>query len=268
MIFGRIFTEMINKQAHQQVSTALMRDIFFRKLKPGEKLPTERELSDSMNIDRTSLRVALKQLEAMQLLEIRRGDGIYVKDFLKHAGIDFLRILFSNNNSPEDELDADMFLLDEFWEWWIIQFPEMIRLAAKRVSSRELKELSDTMDKELEYKNDKEKLIELWIYEQDRIAEAVNNMVMILIFNSTRPLRINILKIFMSSISLEQIEQFIHAKKSILMECLTKTGKDLDYIADQYRRILMEQRQITRIKLIQKNYSCGTTPLPMQSEKK
>jgi DNA-binding FadR family transcriptional regulator len=255
MIFERIFTEMINKQAHQQVSTVLMRDIFFRKLKPGEKLPSERELSDSMNIDRTSLRVALKQLEAMQLLEIRRGDGIYVKDFLKHAGIDFLRVLFSNHNSTEDALDADMFMLDEFWEWWIIQFPEMIRLAAKRVSSRELKELSDTMDKELEYKNDKEKLIELWIYEQDRIAEVVNNMVMILIFNSTRPLRINILKIFMSSIPLEQIEQFIHAKKSILMEFLTKTGEDLDYIADQYRLILTEQRQITRSRLIQKNYS-------------
>ena len=85
---------MVNKQSHQKVSTTLMRDIFFRKLKPGEKLPSERELADSMNVDRTTLRVALKQLEAMQLLEIRRGDGIYVKDFLKNAGIDFLRVAF------------------------------------------------------------------------------------------------------------------------------------------------------------------------------
>ena len=250
---------MINKQAHQQVSTVLMRDIFFRKLKPGEKLPSERELSDSMNIDRTSLRVALKQLEAMQLLEIRRGDGIYVKNFLKHAGIDFLRVLFVNHNSSEDELAADMFLLDEFWEWWIIQFPEMIKLAAKRVSSRELKELSDTMDKELEHKHDREKLIELWIHEQDRIAEVVNNMVMILMLNSTRPLRINILRIFMNSTPLEQIEQFIHAKKDILMEFLTRTGENLDYVAEQYRSILIEQRRITRSILIQKNYSGGTT---------
>jgi len=245
-----------------------MRDIFFRKLKPGEKLPSERELSDTMNIDRTSLRVALKQLEAMQLLEIRRGDGIYVKDFVKHAGIDFLRVLFSSTNSPEDELDADMFMLDEFWEWWIIQFPEMIRLAAQRVSSRDLKELSDAIDKELENKHDREKLIELWIYEQDRIAEVVNNMVMILIFNSTKPLRINILRIFMNSIPLEQIEQFIHAKKAILMDFLTKTGENLDYYAQQYRMILTEQRQITRSRLIQKNYSDSKASLPVQSEKK
>lgn len=242
---------MVNKQAHQRVSTTLMRDIFFRKLKPGEKLPPERELSDTMSIDRTSLRVALKQLEAMQLLEIRHGDGIYVKDFVKHAGIDFLRVLFSNSNSSEDEFNADMFMLDEFWEWWIIQFPEMIGLAAKRLSSRDLKELSDTMDKELEYKNDREKLIELWIYEQDRIAEVVNNMVMLLIFNSTKPLRIKILRIFMNSIPLEQIEQFIIAKKFLLMEFLTKADENPDYYVQQYRLILMEQRRITRSKLIQ-----------------
>lgn len=253
---------MVNKQAHQRVSLALMRDIFFRKLKPGEKLPPERDLSDTMNIDRTSLRVALKQLEAMQLLEIRRGDGIYVRDFIKHAGIDFLRVLFSDNNPAEDEVAVDMFMLDEVWEWWIIQFPEMIRLAAQRASSRDLKELSDAMDKELEYKNDRENLIELWIYEQDRIAEAVNNMVMMLIFNSTRPLRIYILRIFMNSIPSEQIEQFINAKKSLLMSFLTNPGEKLDYYVEQYRLILSEQRQITRNNLIQ-HLSSGMSKPPM-----
>jgi DNA-binding FadR family transcriptional regulator len=122
---------MANKQAHQKVATALMRDIFFHKLNPGEKLPSERELSISMNVDRTSLRVALKQLEAMELLDIRPGDGIYVKDFLKHAGIDFLRTLFSENNTPRDEMAVDMFMIDEVWEWWIIMFPEMIKLAGQ-----------------------------------------------------------------------------------------------------------------------------------------
>ena len=135
---------MANKQVHQKVSTALMRDIFFHKLKPGEKLPSERELSNSMNVDRTSLRVALKQLEAMELLDIRPGDGIYVKDFLKHAGIDFLRTLFSQNDTSENELAVDLFMMDEVWEWWIIMFPEMLELSAQRVSSRDFKELSDS----------------------------------------------------------------------------------------------------------------------------
>jgi len=251
---------MIHKQTHQKVSNALMRDIFSRKLKPGDKLPSERELSDSMNVDRTTLRVALKQLESMKLLEIRRGDGIYVNDFLKHAGIDFLRVLFSNNN-PNDELAADMFILDEVWEWWIIQFPEMIKLAATRASARDFKELSDTMDREIELKNDREKLIDLWLEQQDFIAAAVNNMVMTLIFNSTRPLRRSILRIFLESIPPEQTEQFINAKKTLMMEFLLNYGDKLDHYVDQYRLILSEQRQLTRNKLIQ-NMSSGTTPSP------
>lgn len=248
---------MVNKQSHQRVSTTLMRDIFFRKIKPGEKLPSERELSDTMNVDRTTLRVALKQLEAMQLLEIRRGDGIYVKDFLKHAGIDFLRVLFSNNNPSEDELAVDMFILDEVWEWWIIQFPEMLKIAAKRASSRDFKELSDSMDREIEYKNDKEKLIDLWMEQQDLIAAAVNNMVMTLIFNSTWPLRRNILRIFLDSIPLEQAEEFINSKKILMMEFLMNSGDKLDYYVEQYRLILTEQRQLTRNKLVE-NMSAGT----------
>jgi DNA-binding FadR family transcriptional regulator len=248
---------MVNKQSHQKISITLMREIFFRKLKPGEKLPSERELADTMNVDRTTLRVALKQLEAMQLLEIRRGDGIYVKDFLKNAGIDFLRVLFSNNNPPDDELAADMFILDEVWEWWIIQFPEMIRLAAKRASSRDFKQFSDSMDKEIEYKNDREKLIELWLEQQDFIAAGVNNMVMMLIFNSTRPLRRHMLRIFLESISLEQAERFINAKKSLLMEFLMNPGEKMNHYVEQYRLILTEQRQLTRNNLI-KNMSSGT----------
>jgi len=75
----------------------------------------------------------------MELLDIRPGDGIYVKDFLKHAGIDFLRALFPQKDALEDGLAVDMFMIDEAWEWWIIFFPDMIKLAATRASSRDLK---------------------------------------------------------------------------------------------------------------------------------
>jgi DNA-binding FadR family transcriptional regulator len=250
---------MANKQAHQKVSTALMRDIFFHKLSPGEKLPSERELSISMNVDRTSLRVALKQLEAMELLDIRPGDGIYVNDFLKHAGIDFLRVLFSNNKPPEDELAVDMFMIDEVWEWWIILFPEMIRLAGQRGSSRDLKTLSDSMDIEIKYKNQKEKLIEIWLDQQDMIAATVNNMVLLLLFNSTRPLRRNMLGIFMDSVSYDDLEKFITSKKSLLMDFLASSGEKMDFYVEQYRLTLLAQRQITRNILIQKGSPSDTT---------
>lgn len=250
---------MANQQAHQIVATALMRDIFFHKLKPGEKLQSERVLSSSMDVDRTSLRVALKQMEAMELLDIRPGDGIYVNDFLKHAGIDFLRVLFSNNKQTEDELAVDLFMIDEVWEWWIILFPEMIRLAGQRGSSRDFKILSDSMDTEIKHKKQKAKLIEIWLDQQDMIAATVNNMVLLLLFNSTRPLRRNMLRVFMDSASYDDLEKFITSKKSLLMDFLASTGEQMDFYVEQYRLTLMAQRQITRNILIRKGTSSSTT---------
>lgn len=241
---------MANQQAHQKISASLMRDIFFHKLKPGEKLPSERDLSDSMSVDRTSLRVALKQLESMGLLDIRPGDGIYVKDFLKHAGIDFLRTLFSRNEALEDELAADLFVIDEVWEWWIIMFPEMLKLAAQRASARDLKALSDLMDSELNNLDNRDALIELWLDEQDMIATAVNNMVLMLLFNSSRPLRRNMLRIYHDGINKKDMEQFIVNKKSLLMDFLMNADKTMLSDVEQYREILIAQRQVARSKLV------------------
>ncbi|KQC10102.1 MAG: hypothetical protein APR62_12680 [Smithella sp. SDB] len=256
---------MANRQAHQKVATTLMRDIFFHKIRPGEKLPPERELSNSMNVDRTSLRVALKQLEAMELLDIRPGDGIYVKDFIRHAGIDFLRMLFSQNNAPEDELAVDMFIIDEAWEWWIIFFPELIKLAATRASSRDLKKMSVLFDKEVDCINQKDKLIDIWLDQQELIAATINNMVLMLLFNSSRPLRRNMLRVFVECVEHEDLERFISSKKSLVMNFLMSSGKDINLDVEQYREILIAQRQIIRNKLIKDTVSSDTMRLQQSS---
>ena len=45
----------------------------------GDKLPPERELAEQLGISRNSLREALKVLEAMDVLEIRHGSGIFLR---------------------------------------------------------------------------------------------------------------------------------------------------------------------------------------------
>jgi GntR family transcriptional repressor for pyruvate dehydrogenase complex len=47
-------------------------------LKPGARLPSEKELSESLGLSRNSLREAVKSLEMIHVLEVRRGDGTYV----------------------------------------------------------------------------------------------------------------------------------------------------------------------------------------------
>lgn len=49
-------------------------------LKPGQKIPTETELSDSMQVGRNSVREAIKSLETMGVLNIRRSEGTFVAE--------------------------------------------------------------------------------------------------------------------------------------------------------------------------------------------
>ncbi|MCL2516530.1 MAG: FadR family transcriptional regulator, partial [Microbacteriaceae bacterium] len=48
------------------------------RLRPGDRLPPEKELSDSLGLSRSSLREAVKALEIIRVLDVRRGDGTYV----------------------------------------------------------------------------------------------------------------------------------------------------------------------------------------------
>lgn len=47
-------------------------------LSPGDKLPPENDLSEKLGLSRSSLREAVKALETIRVLDVRRGDGTYV----------------------------------------------------------------------------------------------------------------------------------------------------------------------------------------------
>lgn len=48
------------------------------RLRPGDRLPPEKELSQALGLSRSSLREAVKALELIRVLDVRRGDGTYV----------------------------------------------------------------------------------------------------------------------------------------------------------------------------------------------
>jgi GntR family transcriptional repressor for pyruvate dehydrogenase complex len=47
-------------------------------LRPGDRLPPEKELSERLGLSRSSMREAVKALEVIRVLDVRRGDGTYV----------------------------------------------------------------------------------------------------------------------------------------------------------------------------------------------
>ncbi|MDQ7864958.1 GntR family transcriptional regulator [Peribacillus frigoritolerans] len=63
-------------------------------LLPGDKIPSERELSDRFNVGRSSVREALRALELLGLIETRRGEGTFIRDFQEHKLVELLGTFF------------------------------------------------------------------------------------------------------------------------------------------------------------------------------
>jgi len=78
------------KSAVQSVIDTIERLILKKRLRPGDRLPSEFELSRSLATSRGSIREAIKILSSFGVLEIRRGDGTYVSETMSRHLFDHL----------------------------------------------------------------------------------------------------------------------------------------------------------------------------------
>jgi len=74
------------KSSKSQKIVSQIRQLFSDgKIKPGEKLPSERELAVVFNVSRTSVREAIRTMAALDLVEIKVGCGVFVKEAMLHS---------------------------------------------------------------------------------------------------------------------------------------------------------------------------------------
>jgi len=118
---------------HEEIVSIIQKQIMNGTIIPGAKLPTEREMAKTFNVNRTTLREALSKLENLELIEIRHGDGIYAKNFLDSGNMDLIKAAVSM-----DEGNATLFSLLETRR---LMVPEIAYLAAKRRTPADLDEL-------------------------------------------------------------------------------------------------------------------------------
>ncbi len=62
----------------QKVVSFIEQKICTQELRSGDKIPTETELCSLLGVSRTSVREAIKILESMTIIQVRRGDGTYI----------------------------------------------------------------------------------------------------------------------------------------------------------------------------------------------
>ncbi len=79
--------EVVRKnKVYEEVAKQIER-LILKKLKPGDKLPSERELAEMLQVSRSSIRDAIRSLELMGLVEPRQGAGTIVRETSRGAKI-------------------------------------------------------------------------------------------------------------------------------------------------------------------------------------
>ena len=128
----------------QQVINALTEAMLNRELRPGDKIPTEAELAESMGVGRNSIREAIKILVYLGVLEIRRAEGTFVCEGFSESMIDpmIYGIILDKEDSYENLME-----LRELIEVGVMQ------LAMQKIQEADLhilKEKLNRMEKEIE----------------------------------------------------------------------------------------------------------------------
>lgn len=78
--FKPSFTSIQHPSVVEQIIETFKQSLIRGQLKPGQKLPSELELSQQLGVGRSAVREAMKVMQALGVITIRQGDGTYVVD--------------------------------------------------------------------------------------------------------------------------------------------------------------------------------------------
>jgi GntR family transcriptional repressor for pyruvate dehydrogenase complex len=108
------------------------------RLKSGDRLPPERDLAEQFRVSRTSVREALRALESRGLVEIRAGEGAFVRDISVDALVEPLALVILPHREAVGELFEARRLLE----------PAIAALAARRATPEEIAEMERILDEQ------------------------------------------------------------------------------------------------------------------------
>lgn len=120
----------------QQVINCLTEAMIHKELKPGDKIPTELELSETLGVGRNSIREAIKILVYLGVLEIRRAEGTFVCEGFSESMIDPMvyGIILDKSESYDNLME-----LREMMEVGVVQ------LAMTKYNEQDMENLEDKL---------------------------------------------------------------------------------------------------------------------------
>jgi len=184
------FKPIARQKASEQVAEQIRKSIVDGLLRPGQRLPSERDLAAQFEVTRTTLREALKKLESLKLIFIRHGDRATVMDYMRHGGLELLNDLLARRDR------VNLGLLENVMEARVLIGTEVARLAARRRDDDDLLELRQAVEALDHSLDDDRRFRELEFEFFHVLATASHNLVFVFLLNSIRRLYRNNLDFF------------------------------------------------------------------------
>ena len=164
--------EILTRNENQEILHGIIskiRDLMnFKNLEPGDKLPSERMLSEKFDVSRSNLREAIQKLEFYGLLESKPQSGTFVADIGQVA----------MNGMIEDILRLEEPDFKSLVETRILLELKTVRLAAQRRTKEDLKQMKMALEAYSEKVNNGEDAVQEDLLFHLAIAKASGNSTM------------------------------------------------------------------------------------------
>ena len=129
-----VFQPIKPKKISEEIVQQIKQLISSGDLKPGERIPSERELATMLGVSRPSVREAIMVLEAMGFLESRQGGGTYVRSLTEVTIADPLSSIVGSKEPQILYALTEVRMGLETWSAY---------LAAKRATDEQVKQMRD-----------------------------------------------------------------------------------------------------------------------------
>lgn len=158
----------------QQIAGRLLLLLREKQLRPGDKLPPERELAAMMQVSRASLREGLRALSMMNVIEVRQGLGTFVTSLEPELLVEQLSLVLSLDDSTITQLFETRKIIEV----------GAVALAAKRVTAEGLAALQTLLHDAESAVDDPAQFLQIDIQLHKKIVDIANNPILSRILDS------------------------------------------------------------------------------------
>lgn len=168
------------KSISDDITEKILQRILQERLLPGDKLPPERELAIQFNTNRNTLREAIRNLQTLNLVEARQGDGLNVKDFREKGEINLLPHFLKDVKSFEERL----VVVEDLLEFRAILLVHVVRRLASRGSQEQFAEMNALVEFQRLHHNDAEARVRADLALSQVMVKASGSLALRWLFNT------------------------------------------------------------------------------------